>query len=175
MTFTQTATGTAGLCIYLDDERRTPEGWLRVYWPDEAIALLQQGGVSEISLDHDLGDDERGTGYDVIAWIEEAAARLPPAGDPCAFGQPGRARAHASRHCRDTPAGRQSGLAGDPTQRPRGNRRRALHPLRKEPGYSLAAAGLSCAASGWPAISSSSMSKISSAFGSSSPGLPLSP
>jgi len=30
--------------------------------------------VTEISLDHDLGDDERGTGYDVILWIEEAVA-----------------------------------------------------------------------------------------------------
>lgn len=25
-----------------------------------------------ISLDHDLGDDEKGTGYDVVLWIEEA-------------------------------------------------------------------------------------------------------
>ncbi|MFD0726741.1 cyclic-phosphate processing receiver domain-containing protein [Lysobacter brunescens] len=58
--------------IYLDDERATPEGWTRVYWPDEAIALLDTGNVVEISLDHDLGDDARGTGYDVIAWIEEA-------------------------------------------------------------------------------------------------------
>lgn len=60
--------------VYLDDERTTPEGWVRVYWPDEAIALLRQGGVTEISLDHDLGDDARGTGYDVVAWIEEAVA-----------------------------------------------------------------------------------------------------
>ena len=30
--------------------------------------------MSEISLDHDLGDDVRGTGYDVILWIEEAVA-----------------------------------------------------------------------------------------------------
>ncbi len=57
--------------VFLDDERPTPEGWARVYWPDEAIALLRQGGVTEISLDHDLGDDLRGTGDDVIAWIEE--------------------------------------------------------------------------------------------------------
>ena len=28
--------------------------------------------VEEISLDHDLGDDERGTGYDVVLWIEKA-------------------------------------------------------------------------------------------------------
>lgn len=58
--------------VYLDDERITPEGWHRVYWPEEAIALLQGGQVAEISLDHDLGDDEHGTGYDVLLWIEEA-------------------------------------------------------------------------------------------------------
>lgn len=45
---------------------------MRVHWPDEAIALLQTGQVTEISLDHDLGDDARGTGYDVVLWIEEA-------------------------------------------------------------------------------------------------------
>ena len=56
--------------VFLDDERQTPDGWTRVYWPDEAIALLQTGNVVEISLDHDLGDDERGTGYDVLEWIE---------------------------------------------------------------------------------------------------------
>ncbi|WP_428240838.1 cyclic-phosphate processing receiver domain-containing protein [Gynuella sp.] len=57
--------------IYLDDERETPEGWKRVYWPEEAIELLKSGQVEEISLDHDLGDDEHGTGYDVVLWIEE--------------------------------------------------------------------------------------------------------
>lgn len=60
--------------VYLDDERETPNGWTRVYWPREAIALLKQGNVTEISLDHDLGDDDRGTGYDVVLWIEEAVA-----------------------------------------------------------------------------------------------------
>ncbi len=58
--------------LYLDDMRPAPEGWVRVYWPDEAIALLEQGAVTDISLDHDLGDDSRGTGYDVVRWIEEA-------------------------------------------------------------------------------------------------------
>lgn len=58
--------------VYLDDERPTPEGWVGVRWPAEAIALLQTGLVEELSLDHDLGDDERGTGYDVVLWIEEA-------------------------------------------------------------------------------------------------------
>jgi hypothetical protein len=58
--------------VYLDDERTTPDGWVRVFWPDQAIELLKTGAVSEISLDHDLGDDDRGTGYDVVLWIEEA-------------------------------------------------------------------------------------------------------
>lgn len=60
--------------VFLDDQREAPEGWVRAYWPDEVIALLEKGGVVELSLDHDLGDDERGTGYDVIVWIEEAVA-----------------------------------------------------------------------------------------------------
>ena len=60
--------------VYLDDERATPPGWVRVYWPDEAIALLRSGQVQELSLDHDLGDDARGTGYDVILWLENAVA-----------------------------------------------------------------------------------------------------
>ena len=58
--------------VYLDDIRPAPDGWLRVYWPDEAIELLKTGDVAEISLDHDLGDDDRGTGYDVLLWLEEA-------------------------------------------------------------------------------------------------------
>ncbi|MFX1767706.1 MULTISPECIES: cyclic-phosphate processing receiver domain-containing protein [Paraburkholderia] len=60
--------------LFLDDERPTPAGWHRVYWPSEAIRLLDAGGVTELSLDHDLGDDARGMGYDVIVWIEEAVA-----------------------------------------------------------------------------------------------------
>jgi hypothetical protein len=67
--------------VYLDDERETPDGWVRVYWPEEAIELLKTNSVTELSLDHDLGDDEHGTGYDVVLWIEEAVFTkdfLPP-------------------------------------------------------------------------------------------------
>jgi hypothetical protein len=60
--------------LFLDDERIPPEEWTHVRWPEEAIEILQTGKVIEISLDHDLGDDTRGTGYDVILWIEEAVA-----------------------------------------------------------------------------------------------------
>ncbi|RZI61947.1 MAG: hypothetical protein EOP37_05280 [Rubrivivax sp.] len=60
--------------VFLDDERAAPDGWTRAYWPYEVIELLKAGGVEELSLDHDLGDDERGTGYDVVLWVEEAVA-----------------------------------------------------------------------------------------------------
>lgn len=60
--------------VFLDDLRVTPSGWVRTYWPDEVFDLLETGQVEELSLDHDLGDEVRGTGYDVILWIEEAVA-----------------------------------------------------------------------------------------------------
>lgn len=58
--------------VFLDDLREAPPGWLRAYWPDEVVSLLRSGSVTHLSLDHDLGDDVRGTGYDVILWIEKA-------------------------------------------------------------------------------------------------------
>ena len=69
------------LKIFLDDERLTPVGWVHARWPEDAIALLQTGNVTHLSLDHDLGDDEHGTGYDVVLWVEEAVATagfIPP-------------------------------------------------------------------------------------------------
>ncbi len=48
--------------VYLDDERIAPDGWRQVRWPEEVIELLETGEVTELSLDHDLGDDDHGTG-----------------------------------------------------------------------------------------------------------------
>lgn len=59
--------------LWLDDERPAPEGWTHVKTASEAIALLESGVVSEISLDHDLGPPMFGTGYDVASKIEELA------------------------------------------------------------------------------------------------------
>ncbi len=56
--------------VYLDDMRTAPEGWVPCLWPSEVIDLLKTGLVTHVSLDHDLGDDDRGTGYDVLTWIE---------------------------------------------------------------------------------------------------------
>ena len=58
--------------VYLDDERTAPDGWTHVRWPDEVVDLLKTGKVTELSLDHDLGDDARGTGYDALLWLERA-------------------------------------------------------------------------------------------------------
>ncbi len=57
--------------LWLDDIRPAPEGWAHVYWPMEAYGPLRVGNITHLSLDHDLGDDSRGTGYDVLTWIEE--------------------------------------------------------------------------------------------------------
>lgn len=55
---------------------------MQARWPSEVISLLQTRNVTHISLDHDLGDDLRGTGYVVLLWIEqEVVVRqfVPPA------------------------------------------------------------------------------------------------
>ena len=57
--------------VFLDDERPTPDGWVRAFTAPEAIELLKTGQVTELSLDHDLGPEEAGTGYDVCLWVEE--------------------------------------------------------------------------------------------------------
>lgn len=57
--------------VFLDDERPTPDGWVRAFTASEAIELLTTGQVTELSLDHDLGPEEAGTGYDVCLWVEE--------------------------------------------------------------------------------------------------------
>jgi hypothetical protein len=63
--------------VWLDDVRDSPDGWVHVKTPEQAIELLRLGEVEEISLDHDLGlatpDSER-TGYDVLAWLEQVVA-----------------------------------------------------------------------------------------------------
>jgi hypothetical protein len=66
--------------VWLDDVRPPqpdPDSWAWVRTPAEAIALLQTGEVTELSLDHDLGlleGDRELTGYDVVLWIEQAVA-----------------------------------------------------------------------------------------------------
>lgn len=63
--------------VYLDDERKAPEGWVQTYTAQQTIDAILKGGVTDLSLDHDLGDPKiAGTGYDVLTWIEERIALL---------------------------------------------------------------------------------------------------
>jgi gamma-glutamylcyclotransferase (GGCT)/AIG2-like uncharacterized protein YtfP len=63
------------LRVWLDDDlenRAAPEGWIHVTTAREAVGLLDTERVVELSLDHDLGDDERyGRGTDVVDFLAE--------------------------------------------------------------------------------------------------------
>lgn len=63
------------LRVWLDDDledRPAPPGWTHVTTAQQAIDLLSTGQVVEISLDNDLGDDERfGQGKDVVRFLDE--------------------------------------------------------------------------------------------------------
>lgn len=63
-----------GLRLWLDDERPVPDGFdLVARTAGNAIRLIESGEVSMVSLDHDLGSESNGTGYDVARFIEEGA------------------------------------------------------------------------------------------------------
>ena len=56
--------------VFLDDVRTPPDGWVLVKTVPEVQELLKAGGVTELSLDHDLGEDQQ-TGYDLCKWMAE--------------------------------------------------------------------------------------------------------
>lgn len=56
--------------LWLDDEREAPEGWEWAKTADEAVQLIRNGKVTEVSLDRDLGESDNGTGEDVLRYIE---------------------------------------------------------------------------------------------------------
>ena len=61
--------------LWVDDLRSAPDGWLLATTASEAIALLRQGNIQHLSLDHDLGEPASivGSGYQVAIWLEEQA------------------------------------------------------------------------------------------------------
>jgi hypothetical protein len=56
--------------IYMDDERKTPEGWARTYTVPETIQALETRAVTHLSLDNDLGENQP-EGHKVLDWLEE--------------------------------------------------------------------------------------------------------
>lgn len=63
------------LRVWLDDdvvEREAPEGWTHLITAREVCFLLITGRVVELSLDHDLSDDQRyGKGVQVIDFLDD--------------------------------------------------------------------------------------------------------
>ena len=61
--------------LWLDDDlvdRAAPPGWTHITTVKAATDLLDTGRVVELSLDHDLGDDENaGRGIAVIDWLAQ--------------------------------------------------------------------------------------------------------
>jgi len=70
--------------VYVDDIRNLPytlcvNDWILARSYDEAIEYLKTGEVTELSLDHDLGEGP--SGYDILLWIEEKVVKeefIPP-------------------------------------------------------------------------------------------------
>lgn len=69
------------LKVFLDDERKTPEGWYRTFTVEETIALLETGTVDAVSLDNDLGTGYE-EGYKVADWLEEQIITNPEFSPP---------------------------------------------------------------------------------------------
>lgn len=61
--------------LWVDDDlidRAAPPSWIHVLTAWDAIRLLRTGLVIELSLDHDLGDEEScGRGVDVVDYLIE--------------------------------------------------------------------------------------------------------
>lgn len=67
--------------LWVDDERRAPEGWVWATRPAEAISALATGAVTHLSLDHDLGIDpttgEAITARPIMLWLCEMSTTHP--------------------------------------------------------------------------------------------------
>lgn len=70
--------------VWLDDIRPAPPGWKWTKTVPETINALKTGKVTDLSLDYDLPETDRGrTGVEVLHWMEGALttgelARMPP-------------------------------------------------------------------------------------------------
>jgi hypothetical protein len=63
--------GTEPVLLWLDDVRPAPDGWVHARSVNEAVAVLEAGGVAFASLDHDLGDfaGDGGDGARLTDWM----------------------------------------------------------------------------------------------------------
>ena len=68
------------LKLWVDDVRLPPSGWIWAKDYAEAMLYIRSGTISQISLDHDLGEASKKTGYDIACQIEALAQQglIPP-------------------------------------------------------------------------------------------------
>lgn len=61
--------------LYVDDERKIPDGWDFARNYNDAIDKLSNFNYDELSLDHDIAsfdsDNNEKTGYDIALWLAE--------------------------------------------------------------------------------------------------------
>lgn len=101
--------------LFLDDLRTPPPEAILCRTAEEAIALVEQGKVTRISFDHDLGEGL--SGYDVAKRIEElvATGQIPmPRWQIHSANPVGRRNIEAAMHAADRlkPTTRQCPLGG---------------------------------------------------------------
>lgn len=61
--------------LWVDDIREPPNGWFWAKNYEEAIQEIFSGKYEIVSLDHDLGDTDSKTGYDILCEIERQIAK----------------------------------------------------------------------------------------------------
>jgi len=62
--------------LWIDDQKVPPDpSWVWAKNYDEAMTALHVGGITHVSLDHDIGSElPEKTGYGIACWIEKGAA-----------------------------------------------------------------------------------------------------
>jgi len=62
--------------VLLDRVSVAPEGWKVARWPHDAINLLKTGAVTELTINEEYGKQKRGTGEDVLEWLNVAVVNI---------------------------------------------------------------------------------------------------
>ena len=67
------------LNLWVDDEKPAPEGWAVARTFSAAVDALKRFPYDTVALDHDLGDDDSPTGYDLLCLMERGELPTPRA------------------------------------------------------------------------------------------------
>jgi len=65
--------------LWIDDDKPAPEGWAVAKSYGAAVDLLRRFTYDTIAIDHDLGDDDSPTGYDILCMMERGDLPRPKA------------------------------------------------------------------------------------------------